>query len=69
LLEYYYYETNQISKVSKIIKRISENIDKNIREIIKGVSKKQVSRISKIIKGVSDNISRLSENIKCIYSE
>ena len=55
-------ETNQISRISDIIKRISENIGKNIREIIKGVSKKQISRISKIIKGVL-------ENIKCIYLE
>jgi len=37
-------ETNQISRISEIIKRISENIDKNIREIIKGVSK-NISRI------------------------
>jgi len=53
-------ETNQINRISEIIKRISENIGKNIREIIKGVSKKQISRISKIIKGVSENISRIS---------
>jgi len=63
-------ETNQIN-------RISENIvGKNIKEIIKGVSKKQINRISKIIKGVSENISRISknisrisENVKCIYLE
>jgi len=53
-------ETNEISRISKIIKRISENIGKNIREIINGVSKKQISRISKIIKGVSENISGIS---------
>jgi len=33
-------KTNQISRISEIVKRISENIGKNIREIIKGVSKK-----------------------------
>jgi len=62
-------ETNQINRIPEIIKRILENIGKNIREIIMGVSKKQISRISKIIKGVSENISRISENIKCIYLE
>jgi len=45
-------ETNQINRISEIMKRILENIDKNIREIIKGVSNKQISRISKIIKGI-----------------
>jgi len=53
-------ETNQINKILEIIKRISENIDKNIRKIIKGISKKQISRISKMIKGVSENISKIS---------
>jgi len=55
-------ETNQINGISEIIKRISENIGKNIREIIKVVPKKQINRISKII-------MRVSENIKCIYLE
>jgi len=49
-------KTNQINRISEIIKRISENIGNNIKEIIKGVSKKQISRISKIINGVSENI-------------
>jgi len=44
-------------------------ICKNIREIIKGVSKKQITRISKIIKRVSENISIISDNIKYIYLE
>jgi len=51
------------------LKALKYGLYQNIKEMIKELSNKQINRISKIIKGVSENISRISENIKCIYLE